>query len=446
MIQVKTKIHDRYSVEFKIGFEGSEKQKKSEFAINTWLFLPASLDINEATYGKYEFRRDVKSNVRLITPDFTLKQLSNPSAQPYVNIKECNDALQIRIFASIVKSALRDETDSILEDRDGVNERCRLFAEHTQQILHQFRKLDNGNNPDTDEYLSHLVERYTIKLMEEAQEADQDTRNVLKDLMMKERTYQKQHGFLYLSPTADNASILRNHNRQKKSIESPLYLSVNTRKDGKKMEQFWFGVAAGLAMILSTLIALPFQHYWSNYPAFIFAILVVAYMLKDRSKEYMRGIFANQLKNRYFDYRTTIGINDTPLGWIKESVDFVKDTPYQVRQHRLMLSSTRNLDSILLYRKRVFVDNERLQNQHHYNFEGIHDIMRLHLRTFTHKMDDPSVIIHTLDDDGERLMLNVPRIYTFYIVMQFLEKGASQPEYKTFSIDLTRDGIVSVKN
>lgn len=48
----------------------ADGERGNDFAINTWIFLPNSLDINPATYGKEDFYRDVKSNVRFITPIF----------------------------------------------------------------------------------------------------------------------------------------------------------------------------------------------------------------------------------------------------------------------------------------------------------------------------------------------------------------------------------------
>ncbi len=47
MIDIKAKIHDKFSVEFKVGFV-ADGERGNDFAINTWIFLPNSLDINPA--------------------------------------------------------------------------------------------------------------------------------------------------------------------------------------------------------------------------------------------------------------------------------------------------------------------------------------------------------------------------------------------------------------
>ena len=45
MIDIKTKIHDRYSIEFKVGFVTRRKTKKNDFTVGMWIFVPESLDI-----------------------------------------------------------------------------------------------------------------------------------------------------------------------------------------------------------------------------------------------------------------------------------------------------------------------------------------------------------------------------------------------------------------
>ena len=71
MIELITKIHDKFTLEFKVGFNTNQEErptKYSDYVMNTWIFVPNSLDINAAKYSKDDFYRDLKSGVRLITP------------------------------------------------------------------------------------------------------------------------------------------------------------------------------------------------------------------------------------------------------------------------------------------------------------------------------------------------------------------------------------------
>ena len=84
MIEELVKIHDKFSVEIKLGFNARRKQKISDFAVNTWIFIPNSLDINRMTYQKSDFYRDLKSNIRLITPSYLLRDIADNDKEPFV--------------------------------------------------------------------------------------------------------------------------------------------------------------------------------------------------------------------------------------------------------------------------------------------------------------------------------------------------------------------------
>ena len=74
MIDIQVKLHDRYSLECKVGYYVDRDKGENEFRMNTWFFVPHSLDINASTYPKDAFYRDLKSNVRLITPIYTWRR------------------------------------------------------------------------------------------------------------------------------------------------------------------------------------------------------------------------------------------------------------------------------------------------------------------------------------------------------------------------------------
>ena len=87
MIDINVKIHDKYSVEFKIGLK-VKYPNLEKFAVNTWIFVPNSLDIDSQTYTKQQFYTDVKTNIRLITPRYLLASIAEQGALPYENLKK----------------------------------------------------------------------------------------------------------------------------------------------------------------------------------------------------------------------------------------------------------------------------------------------------------------------------------------------------------------------
>ena len=145
MIDIVTKIHDKYSIEFKVGFVTRRKMRHNDFSVYMWFFVPNTLAINPTTYSKADFYRDVKSNIRLITPRFLLRDIVGGEAIPLGKLREAMERMasdptrsavaeyeaQIKIFSAIVKSALREDVNHICTSnqyRDDVKYLCDEYA------------------------------------------------------------------------------------------------------------------------------------------------------------------------------------------------------------------------------------------------------------------------------------------------------------------------------
>lgn len=476
MINVTTKIHDKFSIEFKVGFAGSEHDSVNDFTVNSWIFVPYSLDINPATYGKEQFYRDVKSNVRLITPCFRLSEMTDGKAIPLQNVKkqlqkyieqptEANLSeynFHVRLFAAIFKSALRNEVVALATQQDPTTlaDGCRKLEASVTQVLQRYRAVRSAETPRpqvdvfayADEYMSHLTDVQITRLVRHLhRQSSEETVTVRRELtafLLKERAYKTQQGYSHLEEDgkAENRELVLRHGLLKKNIESALYLKADTEPDSQAAQQLVFGIAAGIAMFIYVLITLPLQAHLGNYPMLILFILVVSYILKDRVKEYFRGRFAYKLKDKYFDSKTLIQFKGTQIGWMKEGVDYIDETktPEKVlalrRRSNLEADNTLLGEQTLLYRKQVHIGNEQLRNQYRYDFSGIHDIMRLHIQHFMLKMDDPDLALDAVNQQGELETIHTQRIYPLHIVLQFIHN--EQTEYRSFRITATRNGIV----
>lgn len=480
MIDIKVRIHDRFSVEFKVGFVVRRKLKENDFAINTWIFVPNSLDINPITYNKQQFYRDVKSNVRLITPKFLLREIVSGNAVPYKNLQKAMSALandptrtnvqefeyQIKMFSAIFKSSQRDEIGHII-----INSRTadldyliRSYASNVADITSKYRELRRIINVPSvtqemmnyyvfgDEFLGNVVEQNTFRLIDGL---DTMHRNVspelidlLKELIRKDNEYKRSMGYRVVERDDPdrNRDLVFRHGVLKKYIESDLFLFSRKKKDGMIAEQIVYSIAAGISMIFATVIAFwGALRYGAATPA-LFLALVISYMGKDRIKEVLRYYFAHKLSSRYFDNKTRIGIKNAEIGWIKEAVDFVTDekTPPEVMEIRsrspLLEAENRTMDEkILLYRKRVHIDRDVIDANSEYSISGIHDIMRLHFTRFVQKTDNPEVPLHILEKDGTIVDINGEKAYFINIILQMQFEG--QIEYKRYRVIFNRTGI-----
>lgn len=482
MIEIQTKIHDQFSIEFKVGFSGTEGVKEDHFDVNSWIFIPNGLDINEQTYSKDRFYTDMKSNVRLITPAFTLRQMLEGEEAPIAHVKKALEALlaehgqerldefefQLKLFASIFKSSIRNASAKIMAHVDAPNtlERCLAYVDDVSRVLREFRGLRDKIGPDheetltkfgfADEFISHQTDIRTMKVIKAIHRSDRqdlkDAYEALADVIASEKAYKTARGYSHtvLGDKVNNRRLLYRHSLLKKYIESALFLKVNTTQDGKAVKQVSFSLAAGLAMMVYLLVTMPFQKYLGNYPSLIFFILVLFYILKDRIKELTRWLFAYQLKDKYYDNKTVVSIKNRQVGWLKEGMDFITDE--KVPEEVLKLRDRNKLEAdnklleekIILYRKRVEIDNAVLRNQYDYEFKGINDIIRYHINYLTKKMDNPESAIDCLDEQRQLQTVKAERVYALHFVMQF--KWDSQVEYKVFHVMANRNGIISINS
>ncbi|MCL2561205.1 MAG: hypothetical protein FWE10_02625 [Rikenellaceae bacterium] len=485
MIDIKVRIHDRFSIEFKVGFVVRRKLKDNDFAINTWIFIPNSLDLNPVTYTKPQFYRDVKSNVRLITPKFLLREIVSGNALPLHNLEKAMTALandptrtnvgeyeyQIKMFSAIVKSAQRDEIAHIISNKRGndLDYLVRSYARNVVDITQQYRSLRKIIDVPTvtqevmnyytfgDEFLSNIAEQNTYRLIEGLEEmrlphADAQLITLLKELIRDENRYKRGMGYLVVESDnpANNRDLVFRHGVLKKYINSDLFLISRKKKDGVIAEQFLYSIAAGIAMVVATVVAFWSQLRYGNFTFSFFFALVIGYMFKDRIKEKMRYYFAHTLSRRYFDNKAHIGIKDAEIGWIKEAVDFVTDqkTPPEVMEIRsrspLLEAENRTLDEkILLYRKLVRIDRESLNANSEYTLSGINDITRLHFTRFVEKTDNPEVSLHKLDEQGNVLIIDGEKGYYINIILQMQFEG--QTKYKRYRVSFNRTGITGIE-
>lgn len=484
MIEITAKIHDKFSIEFKVGFVVRRKLKENKFAINTWLFVPNSLDINPMTYSKKQFYRDVKSNIRLITPVFLLREIAEGNAIPLHNLEKSFQATasdptrtairdyeyQIKMFSAIFKSAVRNDVAHIFKNtiKEDVQYLIDTYLNNITTITTKYRELRHIINVPTisqevldyyffgDEFICNVIEYNSFKLIKYLERKDKkkykESISGLASLIRHELDYKAEKGYMAI----DNDNATRNREfifRRgvlKKYIESDLFLQARKKRDGVLVEQIYYSIAAGMSMIFATAIAFSFQMKYGNFTMPLFVALVISYMLKDRIKELMRYYFAHQLGTKYFDNKTTICLKDQPIGWSKEGVDFITDNkvPREVMEIRsrtpLLEAENRTMDEkILLYRKLVQIDREEIGKNSIYPISGINDIMRLHFNGFVQKMDDPGENLYLLNLDDTVSTITGEKAYYINVIMQL--QFEDQIDYKRFRIILNQSGITGLE-
>lgn len=483
MIIPHVDIHDKFSLEFKIGFVPDHKTEDiNEFKINTWFFVPNSLDINRSTYKKDEFYKNIRNDIRLITPVYTLPQILQEGRGPLPRLQKAVDDLlkdpknkentenyihQIKMFSCIMKSALRTETASISKEIDDerITLRIQQFVENLESISSRYRNfypiLQNSSLSKKqleyflfgDEFLGNIIEQHIFQIMLTLQNKDvyQRIKSMLSSLLDNETLYKKRMGFQIVVEEQEehNKLVIIKRNVLKKFVESDLYLQTVKKRDGAFAQQIFYSIAAGIAMIFATIVAFIATQRYGNFTADLFIVLVISYMFKDRIKEIMRYYFTSHMSRRYFDNKRKLSIHNREIGWIKDAFDFIPESkiPKEIMnfRNRTLLVDAENevyAEQVILYRKLVHLSRKDIEDYKQYHLVGINDIMRFNLLRFVQKMDNPTIPLYLPDEKNGFKQIKGHKEYPLYFILAC--ESNKEIYYRKYRLLFNRNGISDV--
>ena len=475
MIDVQPKIHDKFTLELKIGFHSLQQEPISNYEVNICSCLPDSLDINPSKYSKSDFYRDIKTNLRLITPSYSLndlannedntplKELQNSISQLHKSINTSNTARfchNAKMYAAIAKSAFRDGLNELMNGEPSADA-LQQYARNAINVLSNFRNMHNSikEMPDEittafslcDEFLSNIYEQYVFKAYNtDAVKSRPDIQEWMRWTLENENEYKKKNGFISVekSPDDDNTAFISRAGQLKKYVEGELYLKANKLSNTFLTEQVFFGIAAILAMLASTLLTYHFSDELSNFTLPVLIAIVLIYALKDRIKDWVKYFYSNHLKKYLFDSRTWLQQKGEPLGLLKEGFLFVRNKKvYQEIGHLLKRDTlaqnvaNRN-EKIMLYRQQIRLFKNRWTRNSPYPFVGINEIIGYNISSWTRKMDNPDMPLSVFDENKGNTIIG-EKNYRIDFVIECSFEG--QTEYKPFTLVCNRDGIREIE-
>ena len=182
-------------------------------------------------------------------------------------------------------------------------------------------------------------------------------------------------------------------------------------------------------MVFATMVAFYSQYQFGNLTLPFFVALVVAYMLKDRIKEFVRYLFSTQLQTRLYDRRIDIRTQDGAhkLGVLREKMSFVQeaDLPKPVLKARNKdlfseLDNDGRGETIICYTKDIVLYRKAFQKVYASAAEitGLNDIIRYDIRPFLRKMAEP---VHERPylEEGMLKQAVCHKVYHVYLVSRY---------------------------
>ena len=483
MIEELVKIHDKNSAELKVGFVARKKKEHNNFFMNIWMFIPNSLDINRFTYSKTDFYRDMKSNIRLITPVYILRDIAEGDQSAFhflersfrnlastpTRTNQADFEYQVKMFLSILKSSLREEAGHIGQAEEGdLDYLVYNYCQYTKRIAERYRELYKIINVPTvdpsmmrvyrlgDEFMSNTIEYHSFRLLQGLREKNEryleEYGPALRTVTDGEIGYKRERQYPLASreePKANNKLIYR-LSMLKKFAESHLFLNIDKRKDGVLAEQMLYSLAAGISMIFATVVAFSVQRQYGNFTMPLFVALVVSYMLKDRIKDFIRYYFAHKVGSRYFDHKISINMHDTDIGWARESMDFISEAkvPADIRKcrNRTTLPETNNpaaREKVLLYKTRMYINRKKLDATNDHPIAGVNSIIRFNMLQLMRNMDNAEFPLYLPEGKEGFRIIHGERLYHLNLVIQ--KMNDEQNDLQRYRISISRKGIEQIE-
>ena len=500
IIQQSIKPHDRYQIEMKLDYELLD-DKETHYQVSTYIFAPRSLGLSPESYQKNDFYRGVQNYIRLKTPVFNLQALSNDPQSPLLNIEniihmggwERDESIQeqlvtnFKLLSSMLKSSIREHINFIhkrVEDAPKgtkthqiINSLVEEFLVGTATFATKFRDFYGAFNMPginegvlmafmlTDESVSLLIEESAVEMHEVVMKYLKGANcqafiERLETAVKAETKYRRTHGYTSIlreNAADDNEIYLFRASALKKFASSVLHLSTAVSPEGRGLEQILYAIAAGIAMIIATLIAYVSQQRYGNSTLPFFVAIVVGYMFKDRIKEFVREVLAARFLEDLYDRRIEIRTLDGKhkLGILREKMTFLQeeDVPKPVlharnKDHFVDLQNDGQSETIIRYKKDIilYADAFKDLSQDMPDITGLNDIIRFDVRRYLKKMAEPQQE-RLLLKDGQVKTIKCHKIYYLNLVSRY--RSISPAKEKTHSrlrLVLDQEGIKRIEH
>jgi hypothetical protein len=434
--------------------------------------VPRSLGINSYTYSKERFYGDIQAYIRFKTPHVALPALLDPqnhdsplnriprplaAAQRHPRDTKALESLsyELRLLGCLVRANVRDRTAQLTDDAtalktqaqrssavDDVRHGIDSLLGDIERVVDRFRDHRTAFQDPVlplwirevylyvDEYISFVVETHLTSLVEaldrsaKVRQGLEQTRKRVCQTLLTERRHREGAGYTsVLKPGESHDHYIYRHGLLKKFVMSVLFLEISKEKEGRRVSELIAGVAAGVAMLIATVLAIASQNlYGMNTLPFVAAV-VAGYVLKDRIKDWLKQYFSSMTHLADYDVRIRDPETGVVLGRCREAFSFLdaKKVPNEVVQRRHQDSvSTIEAESkpeiVMKYEKEVHLDGKKLGRDYH-RLADINDIIRFSVADFLVRTDDPvRPVRYYVPERDEVESIKCPKLYHMNMV------------------------------
>ena len=253
----------------------------------------------------------------------------------------------------------------------------------------------------------------------------------------------------------------------KKYFQRSLFVNVKTSPVAKKVFQPAAAAAAGAA----ALWAAAFQQaeHGDSFlvkmgltPFSILTLGVVAYIIKDRIKDWGRHFLVGKVERVLPDIERVLvydshGAKPCDLGRIRETIKKISLHKLPLEIHDLRYSGKNSAleaeigEDIIHYNKKILLNKMTgfsLGGNRPDVRWGLREIIRINLRNYLQNLDDPFKEITLMDDEGNVSKAETHKIYNAHLALQIshsTKDGKIEREARVFKLVLDKGGLVKIQ-
>jgi len=481
--------HGRHQLELELDYPLVPDQPRTSYHLEALLFTPASMNLTPGRTGPENFFNNLVTYTRYTVAPIPLALLLDPEndKSPLTRIRRKLDSTailtakdqeelvyEIKTLANIYsfqlrrrigligESLARRDPSSLVEDTVG------QFLTNVGLVLERFRGLHTRFlEPGVDEYLRE-AHRWTDELMSLVTEREQFNLHrdlssagysaaaaaVLSHLPRQEKYRREMHYPSVIAPDTpvENEVALYRAHMLKKWSESAMYMGRTPNRTANQVGQVLMGIAAGAAMAFAVTAAFLTDRLFATYSLPWALMIILAYIFKDRLKEFFRAFFLRTMPHLVSDRMEDL--IDPAIGR-KVGVSRARVRFYDARRAAPDLLRIRNRtinpfrhvlkpENVIHFQKEIHLRSTLLADAHA-RLESITEIIRLRMSSWFTMLDDPEEVRDQLVD-GQVVPVTCRRVYHVHLVLSLTERGKqNEASVYHYVVIVTRDGIERIE-
>ena len=473
--------HDRTHLEIALQYPVSVDGTPGDHGWEAYYFLPETFRLDASNYSKRKLFSDLRSYVRFSVPRLELDAVAGEAVTLAERLlAEPLDAGidDLKLFASRVRRAIGEEAQEIAravtaDAWDDVHALVHAFVASGNGALAAVRDVVSRwklrglslqqADPElakaaawVDEHLSRVFELALVEVAATIESAGgpDELRGVTAEAAVAEARYRRDRRAGPVSSldgsVHDLERIERRHHSLKRYTSSVLWLDVEVRDGYTGAQHAFHALAAGIAMAFAVVVAVTWgQPGMTSRLGLGAAVIVLAYMGKDRLKAMLQNVFDSLIAKHLPDRRWTVRSPGSPavLADGTERAGFIDraDLPEDVEtarsvSYRDRLEELAGPESVLHHSKTVHLRPDAMATSAP-GFQSLTEVMRIDVSRWLVHTDDAKRTVTLADPEaGELFRSKLPRAYDVTVVYR-LTSGTAAPPWNVARIVVSRNGI-----